>query len=107
MSLLHNVHTPSTHKEGMLMEIQVTVCDIDRKVGEPTKQYTISVDGKSITRDLCAEHAAPLEALLSGQEPVEKPKPAPRRSASSTGAKKRGPRAKVVSLDEIEKMKSS
>ncbi|AWY07594.1 DNA binding protein [Streptomyces phage Yosif] len=100
------------------------MCDVDKKVGEPTKTYIISVDGKRVAVDLCESHAGPIEELVSlgtdaplqlgvGSALVE-PKPAPAKKAptkrpatkkATTTPQRR--RAKVVSLEEIEKAKQS
>ncbi|AXH70232.1 DNA binding protein [Streptomyces phage Haizum] len=102
----------------------VTACDICQQY--PAKTYTISVsDGRSVTKDLCEEHAEPFEEWLeeaelgegeAEQEPEPKvaaPKKAPakRAPAKKATAKKTTAkvparrRPKIVTLDEIEKMK--
>jgi hypothetical protein len=105
------------------MKIQVVACDVDQQV--PAKTYTITVsDGRSISKDLCEEHAGYLEDLLeeldAGEDaPEAEPEPEPvvpvRRSparkapAKKTAAKTATParrRAKVVSFEEIEAKKS-
>lgn len=94
------------------MKIEVTACDIDRKV--PAKTYTIKVsDGRSISKDLCAEHAQPLEKWLeeaggtagalepasgTAQAPVQ-----PEHAIKKTAAARRRP--KIVTLEQIEASK--
>jgi hypothetical protein len=107
------------------MKLQVTACDIDEKF--PAKTYTITVsDGRSITKDLCEEHAEPFEEWLEevelGQElePAPEPEPEPRpapapKVVKQAPVKKAAPvkkttarrRPKVVSLEEIEKAKQN
>jgi hypothetical protein len=49
------------------MKLQVIACDIDQKF--PAKTYTITAsDGRSITKDLCEEHAEPFEEWLEEAE---------------------------------------
>lgn len=103
------------------MKLQVTACDIDQKF--PAKTYTITAsDGRTISKDLCAEHAEPFEEWLEEAEvaaapEVEakvEPEPAPtvpkRRAPAKTAAPaKKTParrRPKITSLEEIEAKKS-
>ncbi|WP_405799466.1 hypothetical protein [Streptomyces sp. NBC_01506] len=99
--------------------MKLTACDIDRAV--PAQTYTIEVeDGRKVTKDLCAEHAAPIEAVLaeSGEagpegevavrvEPAAKPPPRKRTPAKKAATKKTAARRrpKVTSLAEIEASK--
>ncbi|WP_438470802.1 hypothetical protein [Streptomyces asiaticus] len=47
--------------------MKITACDIDMRV--PAKTYTITVsDGRSVSKDLCEEHAGCLEDLLEEVE---------------------------------------
>ncbi|MGW8630619.1 hypothetical protein [Streptomyces sp. NPDC055793] len=107
------------------MLIEVRACDIDRKT--PAKNYTITAsDGRSISKDLCEEHAEPFEEWLeeagldegeAEPEPDEEEEPAPvvpkrgavkRTPAAKPAAKKAAParrRPKVTSLEEIEARK--
>ncbi|MFD7259308.1 hypothetical protein [Streptomyces sp. NPDC059874] len=100
------------------MKLQVTACDIDQKF--PARTYTItSSDGRSISKDLCEEHAVPFEEWLQeadGQqraEPGTEAEPPPvvpkRGTARKTAtAKKATParrRPKITSLAEIEASK--
>ncbi|WP_432006293.1 hypothetical protein [Streptomyces parvus] len=56
----------------MKLNVEVTACDIDKKF--PAKTYTITADdGRSISKDLCAEHAEPFEEWL--EEAGEAPDP--------------------------------
>jgi hypothetical protein len=107
------------------MKLQVTACDIDKKF--PAMTYTITAsDGRSITKDLCEEHAEPIEEWLEEAEVVEaaepecepepEPKPAPApKVVKQAPAKKAAPakkttarrRPKIVSLEEIEKAKQN
>ncbi|QAY15933.1 DNA binding protein [Streptomyces phage Janus] len=108
---------------GEHVKIEVIACDIDRKV--PAKTYTItSSDGRSISKDLCEEHAEPFEEWLEevyvsdmdeharqvGQEPESEPEPVPqpRKAPAKKPAEKKTTsrrRPKVVTLDEIEAQK--
>jgi outer membrane biosynthesis protein TonB len=108
------------------MKLQVTACDIDKKF--PAKTYTITAsDGRTITKDLCEEHAEPFEEWLEEAEvvgdaepvcepepkPTPEPKPAPAKKAPAKQAPAEAPakktasrrRPKVVSLEEIEAKK--
>lgn len=103
----------------MKLQVEVLACDIDKKF--PAKTYTITAsDGRSISKDLCAEHAEPFEEWLEeaevGDEPESEgepePDPAPvvpkRRSPQKAAAKKATParrRPKITSLEEIEAKK--
>ncbi|MET9861949.1 hypothetical protein ABZY93_22030 [Streptomyces smyrnaeus] len=115
------------------MKIEVTVCNVCRTVGRPAESYTIGRGGVVVEMDLCEEHAAPIEALLDqreepaepqaktpgegppakdrpAEEPPEKEKPAEGPPAKRASAKKGGTKRrsrKVVSLEEIEKMKQN
>jgi pyruvate/2-oxoglutarate dehydrogenase complex dihydrolipoamide acyltransferase (E2) component len=61
----------------------VRACDIDKKI--PAKNYTITADdGRTISKDLCVEHAEPFEEWLeeaelgeeeAEEEPEEQPEP--------------------------------
>ncbi|MFF8845487.1 hypothetical protein ACF08N_22635 [Streptomyces sp. NPDC015127] len=93
------------------MKIEVIACDIDQKV--PAKTYTITAsDGRSISKDLCEEHAEPFEEWLEeavAEEPEPEPVPQPRRERE----KRQEPpakrtvrrRPKVMTLEEIEAQK--
>ncbi|MFE3589392.1 hypothetical protein ACFXOY_17945 [Streptomyces niveus] len=101
------------------MKLEVTACDIDRAV--PAQTYTIEVqDGRKVTKDLCASHAAPIEAMLAelGEaapereaavriEPAAKPAPRKRAPAKKAAAKKTAARRRpnITSLAEIEASK--
>jgi hypothetical protein len=109
------------------VKLQVTACDIDKKF--PAKTYTITAsDGRSITKDLCEEHAEPFEEWLEEAEVVEEaepvcepepepePKPAPAPKVVKQAPAKQAPakkataprrRPKIVSLEEIEKAKQN
>ncbi|MGM9381127.1 hypothetical protein [Streptomyces antibioticus] len=104
-------------------------CDIDKTI--PAKRYTITVDdGRTVSKDLCEEHAEPFEEWLEeaelGEEEAEtepepeaevEPEPAPvvpkRPAAKRVAAKKAAPakkaparrRPKITSLEEIERSK--
>lgn len=96
-------------------------CDIDKKI--PAKNYTITADdGRSISKDLCAEHAEPFEEWLEeaeldeeAPEPEPEPEPevqpeVPKRgpAAAKKAAAKKVParrRPKITSLEEIEASK--
>lgn len=113
------------------MKLQVTACDIDQKF--PAKTYTITAsDGRTISKDLCEEHAEPFEEWLEEAEvtaapepvcePVTKAEPAPAKKAPAkkAPARKAPPepaaetparkttsrrRPKITSLEEIEAKK--
>ncbi|MFE0104124.1 hypothetical protein [Streptomyces sp. NPDC059009] len=56
------------------MDITITVraCDYCKKNDRPTARYTLTPEkGEPVTRDLCAEDVAPLEALFGPLVPVE------------------------------------
>ncbi|MFE9924254.1 hypothetical protein ACFYQA_22530 [Streptomyces sp. NPDC005774] len=112
----------------MKLKVDVTACDIDKRW--PAKTYTITADdGRSISKDLCEEHAEPIEEWLEEAELMEEsepepepdpkpepepdPKPAARPAAKKAPAKapakraakkatpaRRGPR--IMSLEQIE-----
>ncbi|QJD50675.1 DNA binding protein [Streptomyces phage Issmi] len=107
------------------MKLEVTACDIDKKF--PAKTYTITAsDGRSISKDLCAEHAEPFEEWLEEAEidepahrVVEQREPEPEAEPAPEVPKRRSPRKaapakktttsrrrpKIVSLEEIEAQK--
>jgi hypothetical protein len=96
------------------MTLEVVACDIDKQY--PAKTYTITVsDGRSISKDLCEEHAGYLEDLLEEldvEEPeaeAEKEPVVPKRgTAKKVVAKKAAParrRPKITSFEEIEARK--
>jgi hypothetical protein len=108
------------------MKLQVTACDIDKKF--PAKTYTITAsDGRTVSKDLCEEHAEPFEEWLEEAEVVEPPEPvcepetkaepAPAKKAPAKKAPAPAPatakkttsrrRPKVVSLEEIEAAKKN
>ncbi|WP_406192318.1 hypothetical protein OH733_05500 [Streptomyces griseus] len=114
----------------MKIKVEVDACDIDKKY--PAKTYTVTADdGRSVSMDLCAEHAAPFEEWLeeaSGrarpieqrdeeppeaeEEPESPPvvpvrrqrKAAPEKATSERKTVRRRPR--VTSLEEIEAAKN-
>ncbi|MEU9795077.1 hypothetical protein AB0E27_31580 [Streptomyces sparsogenes] len=92
------------------MKLQVTACDIDKKF--PAKTYTITAsDGRSVSKDLCAEHAEPFEEWLEEAELEEEPKPepakkeAPKKAPAKKPAARRRPR--ITTLEEIEASKQN
>ncbi|QFG10697.1 DNA binding protein [Streptomyces phage Animus] len=108
---------------GEHVKIEVIACDIDQKV--PAQTYTITAsDGRSISKDLCTEHAEPFEEWLEeayvsdmdeharqvGQEPEPEPEPVPqpRKAPAKKPAEKKTTsrrRPKVMTLEEIEAQK--
>ncbi|MCD2462470.1 hypothetical protein MBT42_02740 [Streptomyces sp. MBT42] len=105
---------------GIDQMVEVIACDIDQKV--PAQTYTItSSDGRSISKDLCEEHAEPFEEWLEEAEleeepdpepePEPEPVPQPRKAAPAkkaaaekkTTSSRRRP--KVMTLEEIEAQK--
>jgi hypothetical protein len=89
------------------MKVQVTVCDVCGEVGRETTAYKIQRDGETgrqVTVDLCARHAAPLEAFLTKRREATAPEPSA--SVTRTAARRRRPTTiKATSLEEIEEMK--
>ncbi|WP_369186480.1 hypothetical protein [Streptomyces sp. R08] len=60
------------------MDLTITVrgCDQCKRNDRPATRYTLAVEnGEPVTRDLCAEDAAPLEAVFGPLAPPEKPSP--------------------------------
>ncbi|MGW8953512.1 hypothetical protein [Streptomyces sp. NPDC055709] len=107
---------------GIDQMVEVIACDIDRKV--PAQTYTItSSDGRSISKDLCEEHAEPFEEWLeeaeledeveadpapaSEPEPVPQPRSAPAKKPAAAAKKTTSPRRrpKVMTMEEIEAQK--
>lgn len=77
--------------------ISVTVCDECRDPGRSTRSYRITSEGRTITRDLCEEHAAPIEAMFTEiPKPAKEPK---RRGRPST--------MRVTTMEEIEQIKAA
>ncbi|MGW6745429.1 hypothetical protein ACWGDX_32605 [Streptomyces sp. NPDC055025] len=81
----------------MLVEVKVRVCDTCKRVGVPTKQYSISADdGRAGETDRCADHAEAFEGVLIDLPPQDTPAPpaptakapAKRAPAKKTTAKK-------------------
>ncbi|WP_460082466.1 hypothetical protein [Streptomyces variabilis] len=107
------------------MLVEVKVCDRCRRIGVPTRSYTLAEGGRSATTDRCADHDEAFEEVLAQGEtpPVEEPspaeKPAARKRAASketakaaakkTTAKKAASRPRsrtpVMTVEEIEAMK--
>lgn len=107
------------------MKIQVVACDKDREV--PALTYEIQVsDGRTVSADLCARHAAKIEALIAelvqdgekeaaqpAPELRPEPEPAKKAAAKKTTARKTAVkkttssrrRPKVTTLEEIEAQK--
>jgi hypothetical protein len=110
------------------MKLEIVVCDVDREVGLPTRRYTVACgDGRTVTADLCEEHAAPFEALLEKPGPEQADGPGSRRAPAKkagadpmkpvartsgeaapvkSAARRRG-RLRVTTLEEIEARKRS
>ncbi len=96
------------------MEISVTVCDVCKSVDRETTRYTVTWPGGTVERDLCSDDARPLLELIGEQgAPAERPAQiAPQKRtqsaqrAPSPQRTPRGRRAKVVSLEEIERSKA-
>ncbi|QXE37113.1 hypothetical protein KQY30_25735 [Streptomyces sp. GMY02] len=81
----------------MLVEVKVRVCDTCKRVGVPTKKYTITDDdGRAGETDRCIDHAEAFEGVLTESRPEDTPaSPAPaakatvkRAPAKKTAAKK-------------------
>ncbi|QMP84544.1 hypothetical protein HUN43_00028 [Streptomyces phage Endor1] len=93
-----------------MAQIQLTVCDMDRtELGKETQHYTVTTPAGRSELDLCVDHAAPIESILTtvykGQ--VAHPAPVKKTTAKKTSTPRRRAGAKVVSLEEIEAMKTS
>jgi hypothetical protein len=91
------------------MKVQVTVCDLDpTEIGKPTMHYTITRDGERSELDLCQDHAGPIETVLFQSDPSGADiKPVKKAAAKKTTTPRRRSSAKVVSLEDIEKLKQS
>uniref|UniRef100_A0AAU7GXZ7 Lsr2-like DNA bridging protein n=1 Tax=Streptomyces phage Kamino TaxID=3158857 RepID=A0AAU7GXZ7_9CAUD len=95
-----------------MAQVQVTVCDIDpTEVGKPTTRYTITRDGDRAEMDLCKDHAGPIETLLyevdkSGAKVKAVPVKRAAAKKATTTSRRRGS-AKIMTLEEIEAMKTS
>lgn len=103
------------------MKLQVLACDIDQAF--PAKTYTLTVsDGRTLSKDLCEDHAAVfeewLEEVTPDSEPEDEPESQPvvpkRRAPAKKVAAKKAPaktvprrRPKITTLDAIEKSKQS
>ena len=88
------------------MKLEVIACDIDQKF--PAKTYTItSSDGRSISKDLCEEHAEPFEEWLEEAEEFEEEEPEPAPVAKKAPVKKTATRRRprITTLEEIEAQK--
>lgn len=78
-----------------MAKLSVTVCDICERMDAPVRRYRISKEaGPSRVFELCAEHAAPLEALLDAKRSGDTPA---RKSFSDT----------VVTIEQLEAMKKT
>ncbi|WJN62652.1 hypothetical protein [Streptomyces phage phiScoe10] len=96
------------------MKMQVTVCDMDpTEIGKPTTHYTITRDGERSEFDLCKDHGGPIETVLDKAYAAEQSRASTSKAApvKKTAAKKtstpRRQRAKVMTLEEIEALKTS
>ncbi|WJN62960.1 hypothetical protein [Streptomyces phage phiScoe25] len=96
-----------------MAKIQLTVCDMDRtELTKETKHYTVNTPEGRSELDLCEDHAAPIEQLLKAVYGDTVPHPHIKAPAKKAAAKKttstprRRGTAKIVSLEEIEAMKS-
>ncbi|MEU2111509.1 hypothetical protein [Streptomyces sp. NPDC019507] len=110
------------------MDVQITVrvCDICKRQDRPAIRYTLKPEhGEAKTRDLCAEDVAPVEAVFglleradndqsSGplylnadveDEPTTRRKRTGKKAAATPGQRRTG-RTKVMTLEEIEAMKT-
>ncbi|AKY03784.1 DNA binding protein [Streptomyces phage Verse] len=93
-----------------MAQIQLTVCDVDKtELGKETQHYTINTPGGRSELDLCVDHAKPIEAILEqvyGGKVPHPNAPAKKTAAKKTTTPRRTRGAKVVSLEEIERMKA-
>ncbi|WJN62808.1 hypothetical protein [Streptomyces phage phiScoe2] len=93
-----------------MAKIQLVVCDMDRnELGKETAHYTVTTPDGRNELDLCKDHAKPIEAILAkvyGGE-VAHPAPAVKTAAKKTTSPRRRSGAKVMTLEEIEAMKTS
>ncbi|XVV02752.1 hypothetical protein ACQPW3_36195 [Actinosynnema sp. CA-248983] len=97
------------------MKVTVVVCDLCHDRDKPAKPYQVRRvdDGTTADVDLCADDAAPLEALLTATAalagapqpsgPASRPKTGT--PARSTGAKRRG--IQVKRIEDIEREKAA
>ena len=90
------LHEPGDKKVGLSVKVEIVVCDVCQTPGREARGYTVTQGNRTAARDLCARHAAPLEALLEGGE-ARPARPATR---------PRSGRITVTSLDEIEARKT-
>lgn len=93
------------------MKLEVTVCNVCADKNRPTVQYrltrlVVGGDGPPVVVDLCSEHAAPIESLMSSAESLPVARRATKRTAAKAGAKKasRG-RTPVLTRAEIEALR--
>lgn len=77
-----------------MARITISVCDVCESQSE-VQHYEIKVGAKRRVLDLCREHGAPLEDLLAR---------APK--AAKKAAAKAAPGRKVMTMEEIESLKS-
>ena len=67
-----------------MAEVTIVVCDVCGTMDRPTARYRIAKGAASAVFDLCAEHAAPVEAVLATKghlvtsQPAGAPTAAPR-----------------------------
>lgn len=86
-----------------MSRIVVTVCDVcesqDGVVSYEMKRK--GAKGRSVQRDLCEKHKAPLESVLAGVAAAPSKPPAKKAAAKKSTARKR-----VTTLKEIEALKA-
>jgi hypothetical protein len=80
-------------------KIELRVCDVAPRPGEPVSEYRVTVDGRTVAIDLCAEHARPLLELLRSARSADPSVPL------SATAPALGRRKNVRTLEEIEELK--
>ncbi|MFG3223247.1 hypothetical protein ACGF07_00480 [Kitasatospora sp. NPDC048194] len=96
------------------VHVKVRVCDKCRDVKRPIRSYTLTEGERVVERDLCEEHARPIEEAMAGESSILPQAPAdvvtPKVAAGKAPAKKatarqrRGP-TKTLTVEEIEALK--
>ncbi|APC43271.1 hypothetical protein Joe_31 [Streptomyces phage Joe] len=94
-----------------MAKIQLTVCDLDpSELGKETQHYTVTTPAGRSELDLCKDHSEPIESLLKQAygDRVAHPAPAKKAAAKKTTTpRRRTSGSKIMTLEEIEAMKTS
>lgn len=96
------------------MEIVVRVCNVCKEVGKPVAEFSLASETRGGFVHLCADDAAPVEAILDTvqeDEPSPHPVAARAKPASKAPAKKVAPgkgrrSSRHATIEEIEASKS-